>query len=254
MRLVLSPHYDDAAYSLGGLLHRWTREGHTVTILTVMAADPPDPPPDSPIVREVHARWEAGENPVPARRKEDETAARILGAALRFGPAADCIYRCDEQGQALYPDEAAIFGAVRANDPAPKMLDASLGEWTAPEMLLAPLAAGHHVDHQIVQAWARRLAARWPGTRLYFYADYPYSRDTAVVQQALDSLAEQVTARHFALSEADIEAHIRAAAAYRSQRSTFWEDDAALSAEVRAEFAAGITLYRVKGESSIPQS
>lgn len=244
MRLVLSPHYDDAAYSLGGLLHRWTREGHAVTILTVMAADPPEIPPDSPIVRDVHARWEAGENPVPARRKEDEEAARILGAALRFGSAADCIYRCDAQGQALYPDEAALFGAVQANDPAAELLDASLGQMAAPEMLLAPLAAGHHVDHQIVQAWAWRLATRWPETTLCFYADYPYSRDAVAVQQALAPLAERVTARHFALSEADLEAHIRAAAAYRSQRSTFWEDDAALAAEVRAGFAAGIRLYQ----------
>lgn len=249
MRLVLSPHYDDAVYSLGGLLHRWTREGHAVVILTVMAADPPELPPDSPIVRDVHARWEAGKNPVPARRKEDEEAARILGAGLRFGTVADCIYRCDAQGQALYPDEAALFGAVHRSDPAPRMLDASLGEMKAPEMLLAPLAAGHHVDHQIVQAWAWRLAARWPETALVFYADYPYSRNAAAVQQALAPVAELVTARQFALSAADIEAHIRAAAAYRSQRSTFWEDDETLAAELRAGFAAGITLYRAHNKS-----
>lgn len=230
--LILSPHYDDAVYSCGGMIYEFVQKGEAVVILTVMAGFPDYPLPDSPIVRELNKRWELGdENPVLERRKEDETAARILGTKTHFRDIPDCIYRTHE-GKALYPTEDSLWGEVHPNDPAPAIL-AKL-DLDESRLIYAPLGAGRHVDHQIVRAWGLQLESA--GYELRFYQDYPYMRKREAIDEAL---------RHFGkmqpftvvLSEAAMQAKIAAMAAYRSQISTFWENDAAIDAEVRQTFA-----------------
>ncbi len=68
MHLFLSPHPDDAVLSCGGLIHQLTQKGEPVTILTVMAGDPPDPLPDTPLVRELHQRRSSRQNPCTSTR------------------------------------------------------------------------------------------------------------------------------------------------------------------------------------------
>jgi LmbE family N-acetylglucosaminyl deacetylase len=210
--LILSPHSDDAAFSLGGAL----AGGHLpqpCTVLTLFG-------------RSNYAR--GGFHPTEAipristeRRAEDQRWAEQTGvnliyldlpeAALRHGSHFDTIFAPIAPGDAL-PDtaERAIRDAVQRLDPA---------------LLLAPLALGGHRDHVLVQRAARALA---DGAGLGFYEDLPYAQEAPE--------AEHVAARGQALRspapatiwfEADeVRAKMRGVALYESQT------DPALSANI----------------------
>jgi len=93
--------------------------------------------------------------------------------------------------------------------------------------LYAPLAAGHHVDHQIA-----RRAAQDSGRLPVYYEDYPYAGDPLAVQTALGEAHGKPEL--LLLSEEALQAKIAAIACYRSQLSTFWPSAAEMAAAVRA--------------------
>jgi LmbE family N-acetylglucosaminyl deacetylase len=237
MHLFLSPHLDDAALSCGGTIYTLAQSGADVTMLTLMSADPPEPLPDTPIVRDLHARWAAGEQPAAARRREDARAAAILGARARWAALPDCVYRVGPDGAALYPSEESLWGAIHPADPAP----AALRALTLPpaHTVYAPLGIGAHVDHLIVRAWALTLAG--PGTALVFYADYPYARSGAAVAEALTAFAPgALTPQVRPLTSPAVRARLAAVSSYDSQRSTFWPGRALLERDLlRAMLDAG---------------
>ena len=173
MHLFLSPHPDDAVLSCGGLIHQLTQKGEPVTILTVMAGDPPDPLPDTPLVRELHQRWKIGENPVAVRRQEDEAAARVLGARVEFLSIPDCIYRT-AGGVGLYPvGDDDLFGDIHPDDPARALLlQTPMPHSSDAGRIYVPLGVGNHVDHQLVVAWALEKLGGALDT-VFFYEDYP---------------------------------------------------------------------------------
>jgi len=93
--------------------------------------------------------------------------------------------------------------------------------------LVAPLAAGHHVDHQAVRAAAESL-----GRALFYYEDYPYAETPEKLEAVLRDgawLAERVR-----LNDQAIRMKAKAINAYRSQISTFFEDAAEVEQRVRA--------------------
>lgn len=229
--LILSPHYDDAVYSCGGTIYQLIKQGKSVSILTIMGGIPTLPLSDTPILKDLQQRWDLGDNQVMERRKEDEAAAKILGARALYLDIPDCIYR-QYEGQALYPSEESLWGEVQPNDPAHAVLaKQDLDDYS---LIYAPLGAGRHVDHQLVRGWALRLQAQ--GREIRFYQDYPYMRKREALDEALGHFgAMQPYA--VMLSEAAMQAKIAAMAAYASQISTFWENEAAIDAEVRQTFA-----------------
>ncbi|MBC8099961.1 MAG: PIG-L family deacetylase, partial [Armatimonadetes bacterium] len=56
MHLLIAPHPDDVALSIGGTLAALADSGAPCIIWTLMAGDPPSPLPDTPLVAELHAR------------------------------------------------------------------------------------------------------------------------------------------------------------------------------------------------------
>jgi LmbE family N-acetylglucosaminyl deacetylase len=172
MHLFLSPHLDDAILSCGGLIQQLTRQGESVVIRTFMAADPPLPFPDTPVIHDLHQRWQADDSPMAMRRAEDRQAAAVLGAAVEFLDILDCPYRVNEHGQAIYQTNAALFGDIHPDDPALKTL-IRLPEGV--QQVYAPLGAGGHVDHKIVSRLSRELP---PGIPICFYEEYPYGADS----------------------------------------------------------------------------
>ncbi|NJR12612.1 hypothetical protein HC776_01635 [bacterium] len=255
MHLFLSPHYDDAVYSCGGLIAQLTRNRHTARVYTVMGAKPPQTPPDTPIIRELHARWQAGADPVKARRSEDETALYLLNAEVGYNNAIpDCIYRTAHGGRALYTDIQAIFGAVDADDPSLVALELKLPtahqlwqsiQFDADETprfipndpagvtLYAPLGVGHHVDHQIVRDWAFKLHRTYPTLTLMLYEDFPYIRQPQHIAPTLTALPVGVTAQVQPLDESAIQLKMQAIAAYATQLDSFWADRQAMMDDVR---------------------
>ncbi len=220
--IILSPHYDDAALSCGGLIAQRTAAGDLVVVATVFGGRP-DLATLSPFAQSIHARPGAAGDLIAQRVAEERQALAILGAQPRSGDYLDCIYRRDEPaGRWLYDSEESLFGAVdTADDELIDELAAVLAALAPPAgqcVIYAPLAVGNHVDHQVVQRAA--LLLHDAGYTLRFYEDYPYVvRDPAGLPAALDRVAPRVgwQPQPVLLSCEDLERKIAAVTAYASQ-------------------------------------
>jgi LmbE family N-acetylglucosaminyl deacetylase len=251
--VYLSPHLDDGVFSCGGMIHRQTRAGERVVVITLCAGDPP-PGPLSDFARTLHERWSGrpleGQRPrdvVALRRREDIAALRLLGAEAVHLHLPDCIYRADPAtGAYLYTSQEALVGVLSpAEHPLAERMAAALSQQLRslrPYRFYSPLAIGHHVDHQL----ARGAAELMGGVYAYF-EDYPYAAWEAEASTATPARAAQgraLSAEIVPLAQADLEAKVRAMTAYASQISSFWEDAAAMTAAVRrfAEHTGGGSL------------
>jgi LmbE family N-acetylglucosaminyl deacetylase len=229
--VYLSPHLDDAIYSCGGLIARQVSEGHSITVLTVFAGDPPAGPV-STFARELHERWRGGEAAVELRRQEDLEACSRLGAAALHMGLPEAIYRKASDGHFLYPSEQAIFGPpVEEDDPMVDRLAEAVEEVSpAGAQLYAPVGFGDHVDHRLAREAALRLERP-----LWLYHDFPYAARGFPLPSGLppkDSVATVLP-----LDEHEIEDWTQAAWRYESQRSTFWDDLPALRKEIKDHLA-----------------
>lgn len=231
--LFLSPHYDDAAYSCGGMIYQWVQQNKDVVILTIMAGRPSLSLPNTPILKDNHERWQVGDDPIVIRRAEDQAAAKILGVKTRYLDVPDCIYRI-ANGEALYPSEDSLWGEVHPDDSASAALEAI--DLTDIEVIYAPMAIGKHVDHQIVRNWAWNIAKNSQSI-VKFYQDYPYMRQQDALKMALDYFDMPLQAEIIILSENAMQHKVRAMSAYGSQISSFWENEAAIDSEVRQTFS-----------------
>jgi LmbE family N-acetylglucosaminyl deacetylase len=238
--IFLSPHFDDAALSCGGLIWSLGQQGSRVEVWTICAGDMPSGP-YSAFAEELHARWKTGAEAVALRRQEDRESCRRMGAALLWLDLPDCIYRTGPNGEYLYASREAIFGALHP-------LETRLVQDVAAQLALtlppgvnvvAPLTLGNHVDHQLT----RRAAGLAGLGSLYYYADYPYvAQDDPDIAARLPQGAQ---AQHFELSEAALEAWAGAVAAHASQISSFWKDGAEMTAALQAYYARqGTVLWK----------
>lgn len=229
--IFISPHFDDGVLSCGGTLNQLIAAGHTVTVMTMMGGLFAGVPPDTPILADLHQRWQAGSSPLLTRQLEDKRALRVIGASHLHIPLTDCVYRLVD-GLALYPSEASLFGDVHPDDYAPAFL--SRVAVPSADVVYVPLAVGHHVDHQIVRDWGLRLLKHKPdGLSIKFYAEYPYLNAERAIEAALSELEIPLAASHVVLGEPDIRAKVNAIAGYQSQISTFWKSPDVMEADVR---------------------
>ena len=231
--IYLSPHLDDAALSSGGLIWEQTRSGDSVSIWTICAGNPP-PGEFSSFARKLHDRWETGADAVAERRQEDIASCKQLNASYRHFNVSDCIYRRIDQvlevnntipregfEQSIFPynSEEALFGQLHpAEEKLVKELSLELIHAIPQNTnIIAPLAIGNHVDHQLTRA-----AAESTGRELWYYQDYPY------ILGWLNELDELELAGWkkdlYTISQDGFQAWTKSIAAHQSQISTFWEN------------------------------
>jgi LmbE family N-acetylglucosaminyl deacetylase len=234
MHLFLSPHPDDVPLSCGGTMYH-LREAldETTILLTVMSGDPPQILPDTPIVRELHERWQVGESPMEIRRQEDENAAIVLSArSIIHTGVPDCVYRT-ANGVALYPDEASLFGNIHPHDTLLALLLATTLPYESEVThVYAPLGVGHHVDHQIVRDWGIELMRRYPGIEVLFYEEYPYCEQPEAVEHALKAFPAPLIEATKVLRDSDVMIKLVALQNYQSQISTFWHSIEEMDARI----------------------
>jgi LmbE family N-acetylglucosaminyl deacetylase len=207
------------------MIHRQTRAGEAVVVVTVCAGDPP-PGPLSAFAQSLHDRWQTPAGAAAIRRAEDLAALKILRAKGLHLDVPDCIYRTDPAGRALYASEASIFGELQPSEGAlirqtAERID-SLRERFRPAHLYAPFGLGRHIDHQLI-----RQAAELAGEVDAYYEDYPYAAKETVTPSATPLRPELVP-----LNLDDLSAKTAAIRAYVSQISTFWADAEAMAAAV----------------------
>jgi LmbE family N-acetylglucosaminyl deacetylase len=180
--LVLSPHLDDAVLSCSGYIQS-VAASCRVIVATVFAQSDPG-----------HAALYR------RRRAEDREAIRLLGARPMHMPFLDAPFRSPE-----YRDFFGIvFGCAPEYRTTLQRVARQIRETVAryqPAGVLAPLAAGNHVDHRLVRAAA--LAAVDP-TDLFFYEDRPYAfvREQLlhVLGRPMDGRPERFWRRYFRTS------------------------------------------------------
>lgn len=224
LHLFLSPHLDDAALSCGATICALNADSPSTIILNIMAGDPHGTLPDTPIVHDLHTRWDAGEHPTEARLQEDRAAAGILGSSTMYLQIPDCVYRMTTNNHPAYPSEESLFGDVHPLDTAATILRKTGLPNDEITHLYIPLAVGNHVDHQIVLGWGLELSSANPELTTLFYEDYPYCEDQQAVNEALQNLYVKTEAQHFPVDELYFQAKIQALMEYKSQISTFWTD------------------------------
>lgn len=239
--IYLSPHLDDAVFSCGGWIWEQVQQGQDVEIWTIFAGDPP-PEDLSDLARSIHKSWDLTVNVVQTRREEDQEACRILGVQARYFPFLDCIYRFTQDGDPYYQEGGDLFSGL---DPREidliDLVSVALQEMLPDEgELIIPLAIGNHVDHEITRKAASRL-----GRCLSYYADYPYARESEgkkilrIMEETYEWQADQLQ-----VSAKGMDFWWQAAQAYRSQISTFWEDEGDLRKEI-SEFSRNLGGFRL---------
>jgi len=235
--IYLSPHLDDVALSVGGLLWEQSQAGRRVAIWTVCAGDPPRGD-ISPFAESLHARWETGNQSMAVRRMEDVASSQRLGANFVHFTVPDCIYRRSPfSGEHLYASEESLWIPVHPDEePLINQIADQIKEKLPPQAnLVCPLTLGGHVDHRLT-----RLAAEKLRIPLWFYADYPYVLDTEYFSR-LENKPSTVT--H--ISPPGLLAWQEAIAAHRSQISTFWENLSEMQKDILAyqQRMGGVRLF-----------
>jgi LmbE family N-acetylglucosaminyl deacetylase len=234
--IYLSPHLDDVVFSCGAQIFMSTSAGEAVLIATVTAGDPPAVS-SSPLVQNIHDRWQLAENAVAGRRAEDVLACQIVGADYLHWDFLDCIYRTDPAtGEPLYATGAALFGDVHGADRHTfAQLTQQMAMLPTHEQLFLPLTAGNHVDHQLTRSAAEHCFGF--RNNHFYYEDYPYVREAAPLAAALQSPPADGETRWiprlFPLSEASLEAKVAAVLAYDSQLSTFFSGPLDVEAQIK---------------------
>ena len=219
--VFVSPHYDDAVLSCGGVLTYLNEQGYACEVLTVFGGGPSWGDPLSSIARqyvgedlassEADISIEMCRDLVERRRREDRSACQRLGItnvhALSF---KDAIYRC--QGtMPYYVGEVDLFGPPAINDQ--QLLDTQLMEYflcfkreSAISWFFPTLSP--HVDHQILHQIGKKLQHR--GFSIIFYEEFPYWKDAACFSLEGHTL-------HSVSIVQQLEAKIKAVLEYRSQ-------------------------------------
>lgn len=233
--IYISPHLDDVALSCGGQIFLQTQRGERVLVVTVAAGEP-QTAARSPFAQFLHHNWGfSASDGVAMRRAEDVAACALLGAEALHWRLPDAIYRLNPGAQEpLYMSNEDIFGPVHpAEEGLVENVARFLGSLPPAGRVVAPLAIGNHVDHQLVRAAAVRVWRR----ALLFYEDYPYvQRDPQALAQLLHP-AENWRSYLIRLPHPALTARLAAIRAYASQISSLFNDDAHLETSVLAQVA-----------------
>lgn len=235
--IYLSPHFDDVALSVGGLLWEQSQAGDRVSVWTICGGDPP-PGEFSLFAEALHNRWQTGAEAIQTRRAEDIEACQILGAEPVHFDIPDCIYRrSPKTGAHLYASEEELWNPVHSEEETlivqiAKQIKEQLPPYAK---MICPLTLGNHIDHQLTRAAAEKL-----GIPLWFYADYPYLLETENLK-ALEKLPSTV----IPISPSGLHAWQNAIAAHKSQINTFWENLDIMKEAIRdhSHQMTGVKLY-----------
>jgi LmbE family N-acetylglucosaminyl deacetylase len=236
--VYVSPHLDDAVLSCGGLIHQQAQQGLQPLVITVFAGVS-ELRQLSPFAEQLHGRWGLSVDAVARRRCEDATALSFIGAEYEHCNYLDCIYRQDpHSGEFLYASEAALFDEVHPveqglMDELKRYLELLPVETT---LIYAPLAVGHHVDHQLVSRAA--LCLRRHGFHVRFYEDFPYADDPSRLARALQQWTTQPRACLQLLDAPTVAKKILAISHYRSQLNMLFGGEETVERRVRSYLLA----------------
>jgi LmbE family N-acetylglucosaminyl deacetylase len=191
--LILSPHRDDAAFSLALAIETWLSAGHTVTLLNVFTRSLDAPYSDADFIHENDRLSYVSA----MRLREDELFLQRLTQSLSRARKAHLrrvdLNLKDAPIRLRIPAEALSDTPVNPEDPAIEKIRKALtrqAELGTLEALVLPLALGNHVDHLTVREAALPLTTQLPSA---FYEDLPYTATYPSVTADLDHIRDTTT-------------------------------------------------------------
>lgn len=165
--LAVSPHLDDAAFSVGATLADAAAAGWRVVVATVFTGNVARPTGFA-LACQLDKGLDRHVDYMALRRAEDRRACAALGARHLHLPLLEAPHRG-------YDSAPALFAGVRPDDPALRRVPAVLAALLRrlrPARVLGPRGVGNHADHLIVRdALAALSAAEW-------WDDWPYAART----------------------------------------------------------------------------
>ncbi|MBQ1076368.1 PIG-L family deacetylase [Micromonospora sp. C31] len=198
----MSPHLDDAVFSVGATLAALAAAGWTVEVLTCFTASVPDPSPFA-LSTQLDKGLPTHVDYMELRRAEDVAACRVLHAVPVHLPLPEAPHRG-------YGSAADLFTGVHPDDRiGPALVTALRPRLRAADLVLAPQALGRHVDHRVV-AEAVAVCA----TGVLWWRDVPYvsrAPDEPPWQAVPDGVEQPVDI------DAHLDAKIRSAGCYTTQ-------------------------------------
>ncbi len=166
---LLSPHLDDAVFSVGGLMAALAHEGHTLHVVTCFTRSVPNPTGFA-----LACQLDKGLSPevdyMQLRRQEDARACGLLGARPYWLPLPEAPHRG-------YHSASALFGDLLLTDTVQSALREHLHRTLTainPDLILSPQAIGNHVDHWQVRHATEWLKPYFPRTLFLRWYDQPY--------------------------------------------------------------------------------
>lgn len=166
---LLSPHLDDAVFSVGGLMAALADEGHELHLVTCFTRSVPNPTGFA-LACQLDKGLSAEIDYMQIRREEDARACELLRAQPHWLDLPEAPHRG-------YHSAAALFGDLVAADTVLLELQKQLGDAVAqlkPDLILSPEGIGNHVDHRQVRQAVAQLQERFPATLFLRWYDEPY--------------------------------------------------------------------------------
>jgi LmbE family N-acetylglucosaminyl deacetylase len=198
--LILSPHRDDAAFSLSIAITNWLTARHTVTILNVFTRSRHAPYSDAGFVHENDELSYVSA----MRLREDEHFLRRIAETLPRGLKNNLhmvdLNLKDAPIRLRIPLEELSDTPVSSTDPSIEKVRKALtkqSEAGTMDALVLPAALGNHIDHLTVREAAMSFTAGVPSA---FYEDLPYAATYPSAATDLENLREAAEERNEPLS------------------------------------------------------
>jgi LmbE family N-acetylglucosaminyl deacetylase len=186
--LIVSPHLDDAWFSLGGSLNEWRKRNEAVLIVNVFSIQ------SWTKYEEVQLR-----DAVSIRKREERLNARRDGVQLKFLDLHEGILR----GYPLqFPEPVNWKIDLETLDHIVTNIGKVIRAYK-PDAIYFPLGIGGHVDHLLVREASAVLgsAFRLGDINILFYEDLPYASYDAppasfIEQHRLSPVLQQIDIEH----------------------------------------------------------
>lgn len=210
---ILSPHFDDAAFSCGGIASSCSIYFDEIHIINIFSASPPTGIDLPPQAKNYHKNFNEFD-PVAYRRSLDINAFNLYDINLSYVDQLDAIYRINIESNApLYLEPIDIFTQIHATDyrliPLICSKIISLTRPSLYDLFYVPLSIGGHVDHEITRLVGEEMAKY----QLIYYEDCPYAFNETIRNppsfccQGMDSVEIYIPPLHVLKKESAINAY-----------------------------------------------
>lgn len=246
--VFIEPHFDDVAFSCGGLLSELSQAGTDIDLVTVFTEGPSSgeqlsPERLSPLARDIHEGWGAAINPYQTRKREAMDAIASLGARSHWLGLQEALYRepaltSPEELLELEGDPQEDSSFQDVTEALKEFLEKTLGKLESPPsspsvLLFAPLGVGGHRDHSLVHRAVRDLPLKRQGIATWYYEDFPYTLDIDALKRRVRQLGGRWEPTTVDV-RSSIEARASLSARYATQVGAIFESQENLEESIRS--------------------